>query len=370
MLRLFLLLLTLFILPTASPAQSVLADLESGQTILAGAPNEPADASDMLPLMSVYAALETLQQDSSKRKLFNPVQNPWGGADIPLADLLKGLLMTGDQAALEALPGALGLATEDFSRIVRDAADQLGMKSSEFSYPCGRCVSTAADIALLASELYERHAVARLWGAEHSFELPDGKMLRTTNSFLERSPAITGIYVAPERQSAAILSENPKGTDERLRRLLAVSLESSTPEALREEISSLLLRGYRDYETLKIYSAGDFVASIPIYKGAAPEVRAAVPQTVFVTMTTEQMLTAGSGALEIRVQYASPIIAPIKAGERVGTLRIYADMKLAQEVPLTAQADVDEGGFWTRFKDTVRLALSQSPLHHKRYKDD
>ena len=44
-------------------------------------------------------------------------------------------------------------------------------------------------------------------------------------------------------------------------------------------------------------------------------------------MTTEQMLTAGAKALEVRVRYASPLIAPIKAGQYVGTLEIHAGLK-------------------------------------------
>lgn len=184
---------------------------------------------------------------------------------------------------------------------------------------------------------------------------------------MKRSPAITGVYVSPKREhiasTAAVLSENPKGSDGRLRRLLAVSLNNNDRDSLRQEISSLLLRGYRDYETLKLYSEGDFVANVPIYKGEETDVRAVVPQTVFITMTTEQMLTAGAKALEVRVRYASPLIAPIKAGQYVGTLEIHAGLKLAQTIPLVAQSDVDEGNFWKRFRDTVRIALSQKILH-------
>lgn len=140
-----------------------------------------------------------------------------------------------------------------------------------------------------------------------------------------------------------------------MRRLLAVSLNNNDRDSLRQEISSLLLRGYRDYETLKLYSEGDFVANVPIYKGEETDVRAVVPQTVFITMTTEQMLTAGAKALEVRVRYASPLIAPIKAGQYVGTLEIHAGLKLAQTIPLVAQSDVDEGNFWKGFE--TRFAL-------------
>ena len=340
-------LLPLFALPSAVAASSVLVDLESSQIILSDRPRTPENASSMLPLMTVYTTLELLKNGTIENKLFESVKNPWGGPDLTLADLLQGLLMTGDPEA-----------------------NALGMFATEFTFPCNEntpCISTAQDMALLAESLYTHHAISRIWGASHSLTLPDGKILHTENFFLEKSPAITGVYVSPKRKhiasSAAVLSENPKGSDGRLRRLLVVSLNNNDRDSLRQEISSLLLRGYRDYETLKLYSDGDFVANVPIYKGEETDVRAVVPQTVFITMTTEQMLTAGAKALEVRVRYASPLIAPIKAGQYVGTLELHAGLKLAQTIPLVAQSDVDEGNFWKRFRDTVRIALSQEILH-------
>ena len=363
-------LLPLFALPSAVAASSVLVDLESSQIILSDRPRTPENASSMLPLMTVYTTLELLKNGTIENKLFESVKNPWGGPDLTLADLLQGLLMTGDPEAAEAVRQTLQLSEKDFSRQLNHTANALGMFATEFTFPCNEntpCISTAQDMALLAESLYTHHAISRIWGASHSLTLPDGKILHTENFFLEKSPAITGVYVSPKKKhiasSAAVLSENPKGSDGRLRRLLAVSLNNNDRDSLRQEISSLLLRGYRDYETLKLYSDGDFVANVPIYKGEETDVRAVVPQTVFITMTTEQMLTAGAKALEVRVRYASPLIAPIKAGQYVGTLEIHAGLKLAQTIPLVAQSDVDEGNFWKRFRDTVRIALSQEILH-------
>ena len=298
--------------------------------------------------MTVYTTLELLKNGTIENKLFESVKNPWGGPDLTLADLLQGLLMTGDPEAVEAVRQTLKLSEKDFSHQLNQTANALGMFATEFTFPCNENTPC-------------------IWGASHSLTLPDGKILHTENFFLEKSPAITVVYVSPKKKhiasSAAVLSENPKGSDGRLRRLLVVSLNNNDRDSLRQEISSLLLRGYRDYETLKLYSDGDFVANVPIYKGEETDVRAVVPQTVFITMTTEQMLTAGAKALEVRVRYASPLIAPIKAGQYVGTLEIHAGLKLAQTIPLVAQSDVDEGNFWKRFRDTVRIALSQEILH-------
>lgn len=223
-------LLPLFALPSAVAASSVLVDLESSQIILSDRPRTPENASSMLPLMTVYTTLELLKNGTIENKLFESVKNPWGGPDLTLADLLQGLLMTGDPEAVEAVRQTLKLSEKDFSHQLNQTANALGMFATEFTFPCNEntpCISTAQDMALLAESLYTHHAISRIWGASHSLTLPDGKILHTENFFLEKSPAITGVYVSPKRKhiasSAAVLSENPKGSDGRLRRLLVVS---------------------------------------------------------------------------------------------------------------------------------------------------
>mgnify|MGYP006992607523 FL=1 len=102
-------LLPLFALPSAVAASSVLVDLESSQIILSDRPRTPENASSMLPLMTVYTTLELLKNGTIENKLFESVKNPWGGPDLTLADLLQGLLMTGDPEAVEAVRQTLKL---------------------------------------------------------------------------------------------------------------------------------------------------------------------------------------------------------------------------------------------------------------------
>ena len=103
-------LLPLFALPSAVAASSVLVDLESSQIILSDRPRTPENASSMLPLMTVYTTLELLKNGTIENKLFESVKNPWGGPDLTLADLLQGLLMTGDPEAVEAVRQTLKLS--------------------------------------------------------------------------------------------------------------------------------------------------------------------------------------------------------------------------------------------------------------------
>lgn len=375
------LLTLLFVLPLlalsggARASASALIDLDSRQTILAENPNGTVNVSGMLPLMTVYTALDQIERGRSPVQLFEMVDGPWPGRDgadarVPFAELLEGLLMTGDPKAADAVLAALKLTPEDFDARMRESAEGLGLKRTTFSYPCGAkgaCTGTALETAEIAMALYDRFGVSRVWGGSRSSTLSNGTELVNRNLFLPKSPAISGIYAAPEgpggTASGVILSENPKGTKNRLRRMLAVVLNAGDSDAMQELVSSLMLRGYRDYDTIELYGEGAVVASIPVYKSESATVPAAVARRTFITITNEQMLTQGSEAFELRVRYASPLIAPIEEKAPVGELEVRVSGKPIAVVPLVAAKAVAEGGFWARLRDTVRLALDRDTLH-------
>lgn len=365
----------------AASASSILIDLESGQTVLSENPDVPADASALLPVMAVYAALDVIGSGTGSKTLFDKAPSPWQPApqkgskapevlEITLEEQLQGLLMTGDLRALDSILSALGLSQGAFSKSMQAAAEKLGLSGTQFAYPCGEsapCISTAREMARLADALYQDFPIARVWGASASLDLPGGITLKNQNFFLEASPAVAGVYISVSdkdaRSSALLLSENPIGSGSRLRRLLAAALNEQSARQMREKISSMMLRGYRDYETLKVFDKGSFVADIPVFKSDSSTVRALAAETAFATITREQMLTSGSEAIELQVRYASPLVAPIEEGAVIGELEIYAGHKLARTVALVAGERIEEGSFWSRLRDTVRLALSQDALH-------
>jgi D-alanyl-D-alanine carboxypeptidase (penicillin-binding protein 5/6) len=50
-----------------------------------------------------------------------------------------------------------------------------------------------------------------------------------------------------------------------------------------------------------------------------------------------------------------PLVAPVKSGQRVGTVDVRLDDKSIAEFPLIALADVPTGGFFGRAWDSLRL---------------
>jgi len=51
----------------------------------------------------------------------------------------------------------------------------------------------------------------------------------------------------------------------------------------------------------------------------------------------------------------APVFAPVKAGQKLGTVTVTLNGKALHSEPLVALTDLPEGGWWRRLTDTLRL---------------
>ena len=67
-------------------------------------------------------------------------------------------------------------------------------------------------------------------------------------------------------------------------------------------------------------------------------------------------LPRGQAAKATRdIVLTTPVIAPVAVGQQLGTLKLLVDGQPVGEVALVAQTAVEEGGFFRRLWDTIRL---------------
>ena len=134
------------------------------------------------------------------------------------------------------------------------------------------------------------------------------------------------------------------------RRLISVVVGTTSPEVRATESSKLLNWGAQFYETPRLYTAKQAVQTVPVWKGKA--------DVVGVGFMTDQFITVPKGdAAKIKIELTSqqPLIAPIKEGQQVDTLKIMLDGKVLSERPVVAVAAVEEANIFGRAWDTIRL---------------
>ena len=135
------------------------------------------------------------------------------------------------------------------------------------------------------------------------------------------------------------------------RRLVSVVLGTASREARASESQKLLNWGWQAWDAVRLFEAGKAVVTVPVWKGAKPQVGLGAQGALFVTVPK------GEGdKLRTTVERTDPLVAPLTQGQRVGTLKVTtaAGTKIA-DVPLVVQEPVELAGIFGRAWDAIRL---------------
>ena len=101
---------------------------------------------------------------------------------------------------------------------------------------------------------------------------------------------------------------------------------------------------------MRLYSSNQPGATLPVYKGTANHIRAGFIADLHLA------LPRGTGdKLKATVESMQPLLAPISAGQKIGTMKLTLDGTPFREVPVVALENVPVAGIMGRGWDTLRL---------------
>jgi D-alanyl-D-alanine carboxypeptidase (penicillin-binding protein 5/6) len=134
------------------------------------------------------------------------------------------------------------------------------------------------------------------------------------------------------------------------RRLVAVVLDAGSENGRAAEAQKLLNYGFEAFDTVKLYGKGDTVHEMPVWKGARELLRAGFTVDYYVTIPkgSAQLLKASLESMQ-------PLVAPLHAGDRVGTLKLSFDGRPFGERPVVALESVGIANMFIRGWHSLRL---------------
>lgn len=361
--------------PEIASRAYLLLDLSSGQELAAREADLAVPPASLTKLMTAYLVFDALRVGKlsldqtltvSELARRQPGSRMFleAGMKVPVEDLIKGLLVqSGNDAAVTLAEGAAG-SVERFVQQMNEQAQALGMKSTRFMNPTGLTVegqqSTARDLALLATRLQRDfpgrahfHAIRK-----YRYEGTPPANDSNRNLLLFRDPSVDGlktghteaagycIIATAQREFPHLGPDGAPGP----RRLMAVVLGAGSENARATEAQKLLNWGYAAFETVKLFEANQAVLTPRVWKGSAAQVRLGRPQAVVVTVP------AGlASRLRAQAVRPDPLVAPLRKGQTVGTLKILEGERTLSEIPLLALETVDEAGLLGQAWDAFRL---------------
>jgi D-alanyl-D-alanine carboxypeptidase (penicillin-binding protein 5/6) len=146
---------------------------------------------------------------------------------------------------------------------------------------------------------------------------------------------------------ASAVRDTPAGK----RRLLSVVMGAASKESRASESQKLLNWGWQAWDAVRLFAAGQPVATVRVWKGEKPDVKLGAAGALYVSVPK------GEGdRLQTTVERNDPLLAPLTQGQTVGNIKITTTGgTLVANVPLVAQEAVPLAGIFGRAWDAVRL---------------
>ncbi|HLI17791.1 MAG TPA: D-alanyl-D-alanine carboxypeptidase family protein [Rhodanobacteraceae bacterium] len=271
-------------------------------------------------------------------------------SDVPLQDLLKGMIIqSGNDAAIALAEHVAGSETA-FADMMNAYAQRLGMDNTHFvnasGYPADDHYSSAHDIAILSRALIRNFPDLYQISKIKSFEW-NGIMQYNRNPLLSSDPTVDGIKTGSTKEAGFCLAASALRDG---MRLVVVDMGSPDMNAAATGDEALLNWGFNFYRTHKLYAAGQVLATPRLWKGQADTLELGIADDASVTIPRGQY-----DKLKATLEIPQRLIAPFKQGQQVGTLRVTFDGNPLVTEPLVVMKDAPEGGFFKRLWDAILL---------------
>ena len=363
--------------PEIAARSYLLLDVTANQILAAKDIDLPVEPASLTKLMSEYLVFDALRSKKiSLKQTFGVSERAWKmpgsrmfidpKMQVPVEDLIKGMVVQSGNDATMALAEGVGGTAEHFVQLMNEQAKALGMKSTSYKNPEGLTepghTTTARDLSILATRLMQDFPDYVAYSGLKKYRYPGTPASNDTNrnTLLFRDPSVDGLKTGHTEAAGYCLIATAKRDFPNLgaggtaggRRLLSIVLGTSSDNARSSESQKLLNWGYTAYEAVKLFDAGQTVVAPEVWKGTSSTVKLGQPQAIVVAVP------AGSAPkLKTQVARPEPLVAPFSRGQRIGTLKITSgDNPVAlAEVPLLALETVEEAGIFGRAWDAVRL---------------
>lgn len=347
--------------------QAFIVDNETGQVLLSKNADQHMPTSSMSKVMTIYMVFDALKNGTLEMDAALPVsEKAWRkagskmfvevGKKVKVKDLLRGVIVQSGNDATIVLAEGLAKSEDAFAKIMTKKAIELGMENSNFvnasGWPDPDHYSTAEDLALMAKRVIEDFPEYYKFYSETEFTYNNIKQ-QNRNPLLYRDIGADGLKTGHTEAGGYGLIGTAVKEDRRV--IMVVNgLESEKDRA--DEAARLIEWALNTFTNIDLAKAEEPLSQAPTAMGKM--------ETVSLVLEKDIKLTIPKSArnnFTVDVKYNSPLIAPIKQGQQVGTMTVNIPSMEPLQYPLFAGHAVEELGLfkktWAKMKYFVRGAL-------------
>lgn len=357
------------ILPAAAAASfetrataAIVVDFNTGTVLLEKNADQPLPPASMSKLMTLNMVFEALDDGRMTLDTTLPVSTrarQMGGSRMfveerhrpTVEDLIRGIaVLSGNDATVVVAEGLAG-TEENFARQMTERARALGMENSTLTnasgWPHPDHRMSMRDLAILSDRIIREFPEHYGYLSELAFTWND-----ITQS--NRVPLLTagigfdGLKTGFTSEAGYSLAGSAQQGD---RRVIFVFSGLGSERERAEEAERIINWAFRQFSEQRVLEAGTRVADAPVWLGEQRRVGLVVAEDLVVLVPALQSV----GEITGEVIHDTPVEAPVRAGDRLGTLVVDLPDLAPMRVPLVAEADVGRGNFAVRMQTAATV---------------
>ncbi|MDA8584814.1 D-alanyl-D-alanine carboxypeptidase [Rhodobacteraceae bacterium] len=326
----------------------------------------PASMSKLMTLYMLFEALrdgrvtlDTTFSVSTKARRMGGSTMFLDETDRPsVEDLIKGIVVqSGNDACVVVAEGLAG--TEDgFARQMNARGVEIGLRNSTFAnasgWPNPNHRMSMRDLGRLATLIITEFPEYYGYFALEEFDF-DG---RSPSNRFNRNPVLglglgaDGLKTGHTEEAGFGLVGSALQGD---RRIVFVFTGLNSNAERRQEAEAMINWGFRQFINKKFATKGDALAEIPVWLGNFQQINAIAAEDLNLLVPA-----IGQESVETRLEYRSPLEAPIEAGTPIAELVVTAPDVPDKRIKLVADRDVTRGGFLPRVRASTSVLFDKA----------
>ena len=258
------------------------------------------------------------------------------GDQLTVRDLVEAALIQSANDAAVALAEYVGGSQSAFVAMMNAEAAKLRLTDTHFANPDGLDApghySSARDVTRLA-RIVMKNPVVRDIVRERTATIAGPRTLTTWNDLLSTYPGVFGVKTGHTNGAgwSEVAAARANGVT-----VYATLLGGSTRAGRNADLSALLTWGLSRYRTVHVISPGRVYATATAPYGRKPLALVAAGQ--------DTRLVRVDRALVERVVAPATVTLPVRKGQQLGAVSVYAGSKLLASRPLVASRAIAKPG--------------------------
>ena len=350
-------------------AEAILIDARTGKVMFekgADIQIPPASMSKLMTMIMVFEGLKAGKLELDQEFLVSEEAWRRGGASsggstmyaelnsrVKLGDLVQGAIVQSANDACIAIAEGLAGSEAAFAVKLTHRARELGLADAQFHNATG-LPDPEHHMSVRELSILARYIITNFPEQYKYYSMPEFSWNKITQQ--NRNPLLKD-YAGADGMKTGYTKEAGYGLVGSVfrdgRRLIMVIAGLQSINDRKAEAQKLLDWGFRQFKAIDVYAKGDRVGKATVWGGTARSVDLVTSDSVQVALSP-----AEQAAVEMKLAYSGPLMAPVSAGVKVGTVRFMLDGTVLAEVPVETAAGVEEdASMWSRALDSMMIMV-------------